>query len=81
MGYLYGPRRSHDVWQQADRGRIQYQPGETYDGHFVSTLNPSARAAIQEMLVTACSRRHPDRFAVSGPGYFIAMLICGISGG
>jgi hypothetical protein len=32
---------------------IQYQPGATYDGHFVSTQNPSARAAIQEMLVTA----------------------------
>ena len=32
---------------------IQYQPAATYDGHFVSTQNPSARAAIQEMLVTA----------------------------
>jgi hypothetical protein len=32
---------------------IQYQPDATYDGHFVSTQNPSARAAIQEMLVTA----------------------------
>jgi hypothetical protein len=38
---------------------IQYQPptnaggGFLYDGHFVSTQNPSARAAIQEMLVTA----------------------------
>jgi len=32
---------------------IQYQPAATYDGHFVSTQNASARAAIQEMLVTA----------------------------
>jgi hypothetical protein len=32
---------------------VQYQPAATYDGHFVSTMNPSARAAIQEMLVTA----------------------------
>lgn len=32
---------------------IQYAPAATYDGHFVSTQNPSARAAIQEMLVTA----------------------------
>jgi hypothetical protein len=32
---------------------VQYQPAATYDGRFVSTLNPSARAAIQEMLVTA----------------------------
>ena len=33
--------------------QIQYAPTATYDGHFVSTQNPSARAAIQEMLVTA----------------------------
>jgi hypothetical protein len=35
---------------------IQYKPGPpgpTYDGHFVSTQNAGARAAIQEMLVTA----------------------------
>ena len=34
---------------------IQYQPTPigAYDGHFVSTQNPSARAAIREMLVTA----------------------------
>jgi hypothetical protein len=32
---------------------IQYQPGATYDGHFVSTQNANARAAIQEMLVNA----------------------------
>jgi hypothetical protein len=32
---------------------LQYAPAATYDGHFVSTQNPSARAAIQEMLVTA----------------------------
>lgn len=32
---------------------IQYQPGANYDGHFVSTLNPGARTAIQQMLVTA----------------------------
>jgi hypothetical protein len=32
---------------------IQYKPDATYDGHFVSTQNPSARAAIQQMLVTA----------------------------
>ena len=36
---------------------IQYQPDTTpeapYDGHFVSTQNLKARAAIQEMLVTA----------------------------
>lgn len=31
---------------------IQYQPTGNYDGHFVSTQNPSARSAIQEMLVT-----------------------------
>lgn len=33
--------------------QIQYQPGPTYDGHFVSTQHPGARAAIQQMLVTA----------------------------
>ena len=33
--------------------QIQYQPDGTYDGHFVSTDNPQARAAIQQMLVTA----------------------------
>jgi len=32
--------------------QIQYQPTGAYDGHFVSTQNPSARAAIQEMLIT-----------------------------
>jgi hypothetical protein len=32
---------------------IQYQPDPTYDGHFVSTRNAGARAAIQQMLVTA----------------------------
>jgi hypothetical protein len=32
---------------------LQYAPAATYDGHFVSTQNPTARAAIQEMLVTA----------------------------
>jgi hypothetical protein len=32
---------------------IQYQPDAIYDGHFVSTQNLSARAAIQQMLVTA----------------------------
>ena len=32
---------------------IQYAPAATYDGHFVSTQNLSARAAVQEMLVTA----------------------------
>ncbi len=31
---------------------IQYQPDASYDGHFVSTMNPGARAAIQQMLVT-----------------------------
>jgi predicted esterase len=33
--------------------QIQYQPDGTYDGHFVSTSHPHARAAIQQMLVTA----------------------------
>jgi hypothetical protein len=32
---------------------LQYQPDASYDGHFVSTQNPAARAAIQQMLVTA----------------------------
>jgi hypothetical protein len=32
---------------------IQYAPTAVYDGHFVSTENPAARAAIQQMLVTA----------------------------
>jgi hypothetical protein len=32
---------------------IQYQTDGTYDGHFVSTENPQARAAITQMLVTA----------------------------
>lgn len=32
---------------------IQYKPTGAYDGHFVSTENPAARAAIQQMLVTA----------------------------
>jgi hypothetical protein len=31
--------------------QIQYQPSG-YDGHFVSTQNPSARTAIQKFLVT-----------------------------
>jgi hypothetical protein len=31
---------------------LQYEPDTTYDGHFVSTNNPAARAAIQQMLVT-----------------------------
>jgi hypothetical protein len=31
---------------------LQYEPAATYDGHFVSTQNPAARAAIQQMLVT-----------------------------
>jgi hypothetical protein len=31
---------------------IQYQPDPSYDGHFVSTQNPRARAAIQQMLVS-----------------------------
>jgi hypothetical protein len=34
---------------------VQYAPApppNTYDGHFVSTQNPAAHAAIQEMLVT-----------------------------
>lgn len=31
---------------------IQYQPATGHDGHFVSTENANARAAIQEMLVT-----------------------------
>ncbi len=33
--------------------QIQYAPAAGHDGHFVSTENSSARAAIQEMLVTA----------------------------
>jgi predicted esterase len=33
--------------------QIQYQSDGTYDGHFVSTDNPRARAAIHQMLVTA----------------------------
>lgn len=33
-------------------GQVQYQSDGTYDGHFVSTNNPTARATIQEMLVT-----------------------------
>jgi hypothetical protein len=35
--------------------QLQYQPepAGAYDGHFVSTNNPAARAAIQQMLVTA----------------------------
>jgi len=32
---------------------LQYQPTPDYDGHFVSTQNANARAAIQEMLVTS----------------------------
>jgi predicted esterase len=32
---------------------LQYASDGTYDGHFVSTNNPRARAAIQQMLVTA----------------------------
>ncbi len=32
--------------------QLQYEPDLTYDGHFVSTQNPAARAAIQQMLVT-----------------------------
>jgi predicted esterase len=33
--------------------QIQYEPTAAYDGHFVSTQDPQARAAIQQMLVTA----------------------------
>jgi hypothetical protein len=33
--------------------QLQYAPTAAYDGHFVSTENPAARAAIQQMLVTA----------------------------
>jgi hypothetical protein len=50
------------VWNDEDFGpfdnftavEIQYNPDATegYDGHFVSTRNPAARAAIQQMLVT-----------------------------
>jgi hypothetical protein len=43
--------RSYDD-QPETAVEIQYQPSAAYDGHFVSTQNLSARAAIQEMLVT-----------------------------
>ena len=38
--------------------QIQYQPNG-YDGHFVSTLNPSARTAIEKMLVTLVRETNP----------------------
>jgi pimeloyl-ACP methyl ester carboxylesterase len=38
--------------------QAQYQPSG-YDGHFVSTMNPSARAAIQKMLVTLVREPNP----------------------
>ncbi len=33
--------------------QLQYAPAGAYDGHFVSTEHPAARAAIQQMLLTA----------------------------
>jgi pimeloyl-ACP methyl ester carboxylesterase len=38
--------------------QVQYAPNG-YDGHFVSTLNPAARTAIQEMLVTLTRETNP----------------------
>jgi hypothetical protein len=38
--------------------QAQYQPSG-YDGHFVSTQNPSARTAIQKMLVTFVRETNP----------------------
>jgi hypothetical protein len=38
--------------------QVQYQPSG-YDGHFVSTKNPSARQAIQKMLVTLLRETNP----------------------
>jgi hypothetical protein len=40
------------IYQSLTAVDLQYQPDVTYDGHFVSTQNPAARAAIQQMLVT-----------------------------
>jgi dienelactone hydrolase len=39
--------------------QAQYQSDGTYDGHFVSTNNPSARQAIQKMLVTLVREPNP----------------------
>jgi hypothetical protein len=39
--------------------QAQYQPDGTYDGHFVSTNNPSARQDIQTMLVTFVREPNP----------------------
>jgi predicted esterase len=49
------PVRNNQFFGQMDdvtAVELQYQPTAAYDGHFVSTQNPSARAAIQQMLVT-----------------------------
>lgn len=56
------PKVAPPVWNDEDFGpfdhltavELQYSPdpASPYDGHFVSTQNPAARAAIQQMLVT-----------------------------
>jgi hypothetical protein len=55
MGTLTTPIKANvyfDGQTLVTAGQIQYQPDGTYDGHFVSTNHPSARAAIQTFLVT-----------------------------
>jgi len=44
------------IYHSLTAAELQYEPDQStdqsYDGHFVSTQNPAARAAIQQMLVT-----------------------------
>jgi hypothetical protein len=54
---IAGPARDNDLFGgrlPLTVAQVQYQPDPAagYDGHFVSTRNPSARAAIQEMVIT-----------------------------
>ena len=39
--------------------QVQYQPDGTYDGHFVSINNPSARQSIQKFLITLVREANP----------------------
>jgi predicted esterase len=54
MGTIAPPIKSNQPFGTVDlitAAQIQYQPAG-YDGHFVSTKNPSARAAVQRFIVT-----------------------------
>jgi hypothetical protein len=57
QGFTYFPapakaNRGFGALGLVTAGMIQYAPDGTYDGHFVSSNNPAARAAIQRFLTT-----------------------------